>query len=136
MTKERRKLFKVRLEHLIDLTKEVRWNEVYELLFTRARERIDKKKFVTQNETRGKEDYILVGFIPKYAEQLDRSIWGTDVWIVSGCGQSRKDGKVFELEAVIEAVQEFNEWYFSGIALKLQLDSVPQKCNSKAEGSQ
>jgi|SRR5262245_6086860 len=135
MAKEQQTLFRVRLENLVNLTKEGRWNEVYELLSTRARAGRDKKQFVAEKETTGKEGYIVVSFTPTSAEHLDRSIWGSDVWIISGCGQYKKDGKLLELEAVIEAFPESNEWFFSEVMLKTQLDSAPQKCNFKAKGS-
>lgn len=131
MAQEQQKLFRERLEKLVKLTIDQRWKEVYELISIRSRAGRDTDQFVTEKTTVGQGDYILIDFTPKSAEQIDRSIWGSEVWIISGCGRYQKRGKILDLEAMIEVSHESNQWYFSEIALKTQVDSVPHKCRHR-----
>ena len=89
-----------------------KWDRLYELVSDTGKGGADRQTFIAAMKHEHGIDFAqmpdLLEFNPDRSEKIDD---GVDVY---GCGKARREGMMFNGIAVVHAVYEHNDWFFTG----------------------
>lgn len=89
------------------------WNELYDLVSDVGKDGVDRQKFIAAMKAKHSTgEYAgmpnLLAFTP---ERSEKDAGGVDIY---GCAKAKREGESYSGIAVIHAVYEQSDWFFSG----------------------
>lgn len=110
---EHRDALAKRLDNYVKANRSKDWSKLFEFISDSARGGVDRQTFVTRMKTAHQRAFSnspdLLEFRPARSSKSENTEY--DVY---GCGKAQREGQNFNGVALIHAVFERNEWFFSG----------------------
>jgi hypothetical protein len=111
-TNQREELAK-RLDGYIKAHHAREWSKLFDFISDAGRGDVDREVFIAKMKAAHGKDFAnspdLLGFRPERGAKADKS--GYEIY---GCGKAVREGQNFSGVALIHAVFEHNNWFFSG----------------------
>lgn len=121
--------FTERLKLLVEYQSMRQWDKMYDLVTSSIKGGRSKETFADRRQDLEIKPPIstLLTFVPTEAIIVDES-QGSGAWLVLGCAQYRRGGKVVQIKSSVKAELQNNEWFFSEIGSAIQIDGKEESC--------
>ena len=110
---EQREALAKRLDGFVKANRAGDWGKLFDLISDAGRGGVDRRVFVTKLKAAHRSDFAtspdLLDFQPVRSVNS-----GSNQYDVYGCGKATREGRSFNGVALVHAVFEHNNWFFSG----------------------
>jgi len=120
-----------RLKLLIEYQGQRKWDKMYDIVAPSTLHGISREEFVREQESIDTDpDFsTLVDFIPE-ASILTSKSEDSGLWMLFGCADYKKHGKLVHIKAGLSAELYSHKWFFSEISTITQVDGPEEPCQS------
>ena len=110
---ERQDALAKRLDAYVQADRSRNWNKLYDLVSETGKAQVNRQTFLTRMKlahgTQFANSPDLLEFRTDRTEQAEKGEW--DIY---GCGKASREGQIYNGIAVVHAVFEHNDWFFTG----------------------
>lgn len=109
---EQREPLSKRLDAYVDANKARKWDKLFNVVSETGRGGANRQTFVAAMNSSHGLDFAQMPDLQEF--KSDRTEKNDDGFDIYGCGKARREGMMFNGIAVMHAVFEHNDWFFTG----------------------
>jgi hypothetical protein len=109
---DRREALSKRINRYVETYRARNWERLYDSVSDMGKGRASQKVFVAAMQASHGRSFALMPDLQEF--KADRTKSNEDGYDIYGCGKAKREGRTYKGIAVVHAVFEHNDWFFTG----------------------